>query len=112
MNTRTLVIALSVAAMATMNAMAGGLLSPHAADHQSKIVPGYNSDPNIAVTGLPPVPPRVVDSRSKTVPGKSDRETSSLYCARHMSGSPKMVGACTEHSCDSMPCCSGAMTTK
>jgi hypothetical protein len=112
MNIRTLVIALSVAAMATMNLVAGTVLSPHAADNQSKVVPGYNSDPKIAATGLQSVPPHVVDSRSKTVPGKSTQVTSTTTCVRHMSGSPKMIGACTEHSCDSMSCCSGAVTKK
>jgi hypothetical protein len=112
MNIRTLVITLGVAAMATMNIMAGTVLSPRAVGNQSQIVPGYNSDPNIAATGLKSVPPRVVGSQSKTVPGKNTQATSTTTCVRHMSGSPKMIGACTEHSCDSMSCCSGAVTKK
>ena len=109
MNTRTFVITLGVAAMATLNVMAGTVLSPHAADNQSKIIPGYNSDPNIAVTGLQSAPPHVVDSRSKTAPGKTEAAPS-LHCARHMPGSPKMIGACTQQSAGGMSCCAPTAT--
>ena len=111
MKTRNLLIAVGVAAMATMNSLAvDALLSPKASA-PAKTVSGYNADPNLAATGLQSAPPRVVDSKSKTVPGKSNEVTPSLVCARRMSGSPKMIGACAEHAADtSMSCCApGAM---
>jgi hypothetical protein len=110
MKTRTLVITLGVAAMASLNVVAGGLLSPKAADTQSKTIAGYNSDPSLTATGLPSAPPRVVESQSKIVPGKSAEVTPSLVCVRKMSGSPKMIGACADHPGGAMSCCSGATT--
>jgi hypothetical protein len=108
MKIRNLLIALGVAMMATLNVKAGGaLLSPKAAE-QPKTVAGYNADPNLAATGLQSAPPQVVASQPKTVPGKSTQVNPSLVCARHMSGSPKMIGACAEHASDNMSCCSVA----
>jgi len=109
MKTRNLLIALSVVAMTTVNALAvETLLSPKAVG-QSKAVSGYNADPNLAATGLQSAPPRVVDSKTKTVAGKSTEVTPSLVCARRMSGSPKMIGECAEHATDTtMSCCAPA----
>jgi len=108
MKTRNLLIALSVAALATANALAVETLLPPKAAGQTKTVSGYNADPNLAATGLKSAPPRVVDSKAKTVPGKSLEVTSSLTCSRKMSGSPKMIGACTTSSADNMSCCAPA----
>jgi len=105
MKIRNLLIIFGVAGMATVNVTAGGLLSPKAADQQSKVVRGYNSDPSLTATGLQSAPPHVVESRTKIVPGKSTKVTSSLKCVRRMSGSPKMIGECASQSCDTMPCC-------
>jgi hypothetical protein len=107
MKIRNLLIILGVAATASFNVMAGPLLSPKAAD-QPKTVSGYNSDPNLAATGLKSAPPQIVASQTKTVPGKSTQVNPSLTCTRHMAGSPKMIGACTEHASDNMSCCSVA----
>jgi hypothetical protein len=108
MKTRNLLIALSVAALTSVNALAvETLLSPKVAG-QTKTVSGYNTDPNLAATGLKSAPPRVVDSKAKTVPGKSLEVTPSLTCSRKMSGSPKMIGACTTSSADNMSCCAPA----
>jgi hypothetical protein len=109
MKTRNLLITLCVAALASTNVLAvDGLLSPKAAGQQTKTVRGYNSDPNLADTGLASAPPRVVESQTKTVPGKSKEVTPSLMCVRHMSGTPKMIGACADSAGGSMSCCSGA----
>ena len=105
MKIRTLVITLSVAAMATVNVMAGGILSPHAADNQTKAVNGYNSDPSLTANGLPSAPPHVVDGQTKTVPGKSKEVNPSIARARHASGSPKMIGECASQPGDTMSCC-------
>jgi hypothetical protein len=109
MKTRNLLIALSVVAMTTVNVLATEtLLSPKAVG-QSKAVSGYNTDPNLAATGLQSASPRVLDSKTKTVAGKSTEVTPSLVCARRMSGSPKMIGACAEHATDAtMSCCAPA----
>ena len=109
MKTRTLIITLSVASMASLNVMAGGLLSPKAADSQPKTIAGYNSDQDLT-PGLSAVSPRIMDDQIKTVPGKSTEVTPSLMCARKMSGSPKMIGACADSSGGDMSCCSGATT--
>ena len=102
MKIRILFVALCAA---TMNAMAGGLLSPKAADNQSTVVRGYNPDPSLTATGLQSAPPHVVESRTKTVPGKSREVTPSMMCLRHMNGSPKMVGDCASRATDKMSCC-------
>jgi len=109
MKTRNFLIALSVVAMTTVNALAvETLLSPKAVG-QTKTVSGFNPDPNLAAPGLQSAPPRVVDSKAKTVAGKSTEVTPSLVCARRMSGSPKMIGACAEHAADTtMSCCAPA----
>ena len=111
MKTRNLLIALSVAAMATVNVLASeALLSPRASDHQSKIVSGVNSDPNLAAPGLVSVSPRANDNQIKTVSGKSTGESPSMSCVRHMSGSPKMISQCADHPGAAMSCCSVAPT--
>lgn len=108
MKTRNLLIALTVASMATLNVLAADtLLSPKAAG-QSKPVSGYNADPDFAATGLQSAPPRVVESQIKIVPGKSHEVTQSLICSRRMSGSPKMVAECAQQSCGTMSCCAPA----
>lgn len=109
MKTRNLLIAVGVAAMATVNVFAvEPLLSPKASV-PSKAVSGYNADPNLTATGLQAASPRVIDSKTKIVPGKSTEVTPSLVCARRMSGSPKMIGACAEHATDTtMSCCAPA----
>ena len=107
MKIRNLLITLGVAAITTFNVMAGELLSPKASE-QPKVISGYNADPNLAVTGLQSASPRVVDSQTKTVPGKSMQVTPSLTCTHHMAGSPKMIGVCAEHASDKMSCCSVA----
>lgn len=109
MNTRNLLITLTVAALATANVMAvEPLLSPRASNQQSKIVSGVNEDPNLAAPGLASASPHLVDSQTKTVAGKNTGESPSVKCVRHMSGTPKMIGACAEHPCAQMPCCSVA----
>jgi len=110
MKIRTLIVALGVAAIATLNVTAGGLLSPKAAENQSKTVQGYNPDPNLTATGLKSAPPHVVASKEKTVAGKSVEVTPSLTKARHMSGSPKMIGECVNHGDGTMSCCDPATT--
>ena len=107
MKIRNLLITLGVAAMATFNVMAGELLSPKAVS-QPKTVSGYNSDPNLTANGLQSAPPQIVASQTKTVAGKSTQVNPSLTCTRHMAGSPKMIGACTEHSNNNMSCCAPA----
>jgi hypothetical protein len=105
MKTRNLLIALSVAAMATINVLAANpLLSPKASI-QPKTVSGYNADPDLTATGLQSAPPHVVESKTKTVPGKSSEVTSSMICSRRMSGSPKMVAVCAQQPCGTMSCC-------
>jgi hypothetical protein len=106
MKIRTLLIALGIAVVTSMNAVAGGLLSPKAADNQSKVVCGYNSDPNLTATGLQSAPPHVVESKEKIVPGKSVAVTSSITSARHLSGSPKMIGECVNNGDGTTSCCS------
>jgi len=108
MKIRTLIVALGVAAIATLNVTAGGLLSPKAAGSQSKTVHGYNPDPSLTDTGLPSAPPHVVENKEITVPGKSTEVTPSLTKARHMSGSPKMIGECVNHGDGTMSCCAPA----
>jgi hypothetical protein len=111
MKTRNLLIALSVAAMATVNVLASdAILSPRASDHQSKIVSGVNSDPNLAAPGLASTSPRLVDHQTKTVSGVSTGESPSMTCTRRMSGSPKMIGQCADHPGAPMSCCSVAPT--
>jgi len=105
MKIRILFVAACVAGMATMNVTAAGLLSPKAADNQSQTVRGYNPDPSLTDIGLQSAPPRVVESRSKTVPGKSLGVTPSLTCVRHMHGSPKMIGDCASRATATMSCC-------
>lgn len=108
MEIRTLLVVVGVAGMATMNVTAGGLLSPKAADNQSKAVRGYNPDPNLTVTGLQAAPPHVVESKAKTVPGKSAEVTPAMKNARRMSGSPKMIGECVSSADGTMSCCAPA----
>ena len=110
MKIRTLIVSLGVAAIATLNVAAGGLLSPKAADNQTKTIHGYNPDPSLTETGLPSAPPHVVESKEKTVPGKSGEVNPSLTKARHMSGSPKMIGECVNHGDGTMSCCSPTAT--
>lgn len=108
MKTRKLLITLSVAALATVNALsADALLSPRAADHQVKIQPVSNDDP-ILTSGLASSSPRLLDNQTKTVAGKSATVTPSLQCTRHMSGTPKDISSCADHPGASMPCCSVA----
>jgi hypothetical protein len=106
MKTRNLLIALSVASLTTVNVLAADVLLSPKASTPSKTVTGYNSDPNLAATGLQSAPPRVLESKTKVVPGKSVEVTPSLTCTRKMAGSPKMIGACADHATDStMSCC-------
>lgn len=105
MKTRNTLIILSVAVMATVNVLAAETLNSPKASAQTKIVSGYNTDPNLTATGLQSAPPRVVESKTKTVAGKSTEVTPSLVCTRRMAGSPKMVGACAEHPGNAMSCC-------
>lgn len=112
MKTRNLLIALSVAALASTNLLAAdAVLSPRAADNQVKTVRGYNSDPDLT-PGLTSQSPRLADSQIKTVAGKSDAETPSAVCAKHMSGSPKQIGECAAHPGAPMSCCSGVAVMK
>ena len=108
MKIRTLIVALGVAAIATLNVAAGGLLSPKAADNQNKTVQGYNPDPSLTATGLKSAPPHVVESKEKTVLGKSIKVDPSLTKARRVSGSPKMIGECVNHGDGTMSCCAPA----
>jgi hypothetical protein len=109
MKMRTLLIALGIAVVTSINAVAGGLLSPKAAANQSKVVRGYNPDPNLATgNGLQSAPPHVVGSKEKIVPGKSVDVTSSVTAARHLSGSPKMIGECVNRGDGTMSCCAPA----
>jgi hypothetical protein len=109
MKTRNLLITLTVAAFASINVMAGdALLSPRAAEHQSKTVSAVNTDPNLAAPGLVSASPRLLDNQTKTVAGKSTETT--MSCAKKMGGSPKMIGVCAEHPGAAMSCCSGAAT--
>jgi len=108
MKTRNLLIALSVAAMATVNVLAANTLPSPKALGQSKTVSGYNTDPDLTATGLQSAPPRIVESKTKTVPGKSAEVTSSMVCSRRMSGSPKMIAVCAQQPCSTMPCCAPA----
>ena len=105
MKTRNTLMMLSVAVMTTVNALAVEPLFSPKASEQTRTVSGYNSDPNLAATGLQSAPPRVLESKSKTVAGKSTEVTPSLLCTRRMAGSPKMIGACADHHGDPMPCC-------
>ena len=109
MKTPHLLITLGAAAFATFNVMAAdALLSPRAAENQTKIIAGVNSDPNLAATGPVSASPRVIDNRVKTVPGTSTAVSPSLTCTRKMAGSPKIVGACADHPGAPMSCCSVA----
>jgi hypothetical protein len=107
MKTPHLLIALGVAAFATLNVMAAdALLSPRAADNQIKIVAGVNNDPNLTATGLTSASPRLIDNRVTTVAGTSTAVTPT--CTRKMAGTPKMIGACADHPGAPMSCCSVA----
>lgn len=109
MKARTLLAVLSVAALATFNVVAtDALLTPHAAAMQTKTVPTSTTDPNLAARGLASMSPRLLESQTKTVAGKSDTESSSLQCTRRMAGTPKAISACAEHPGAPMPCCSVA----
>ncbi|HEX4264793.1 MAG TPA: hypothetical protein VH597_10680 [Verrucomicrobiae bacterium] len=109
MKTRNLLITLSVAALATVNVMAAdAVLSPRAAENQVKILPSTNTDPNLTASRLASTSPRALDNQVKIVAGKSDAVSPSLNCARRMSGTPKAISACANHSGVAMPCCSVA----
>jgi hypothetical protein len=109
MKTRNLLMTLTVAALAATNVHAAETLLSPKASAPVKAVSGYNSDPNLAATGLQSAPPRVVESKTKTVAGKSLEVTPSMICSRKMLGSPKMIGACADHQVDStMSCCAPA----
>jgi hypothetical protein len=109
MKTHNLLITLSVAALAAVNVMATeALLSPRASEQQIRIAPGTNNDPNLAAARPTSVSPRVLDNQVKTVASKSDPVTPALDCARHMTGSPKIISACADHPGAPMPCCSVA----
>jgi hypothetical protein len=107
MKTPHLLIALGVAAFATLNVMAAdALLSPRASANQTKTVAGVNNDPNLTATGLASASPRLIDNRVTTVAGTSTAVTPT--CTRKMAGTPKMIGACAEHPGAPMSCCSVA----
>lgn len=109
MNTRNLLITLSVAALSSINVMASNvLLSPRALDNQPKAAVADNSDVNLAAPGLASASPRVLDNQVKTVPGKSAAVTPSMACTRHMAASPKIIGECADHPGAAMPCCAVA----
>ena len=109
MNIRNLLITFGVAAIATVNVMAGEVaLSPRATDNQIKVVPGTNTDPNLTAVGLRSTSPRFAENQIKTVAGKDTSVNPSMACARHMSGTPKAVTACAEHPGAEMACCSVA----
>ena len=111
MKTRTLLITLSVAVVATINVMASdAFLSPRAAEQQIKTAQGINADPNLAATAVTSASPRVLDNRIKTVAGTSDAVSPALNCTRYMTGTPKQISACADHPGASMPCCSVAST--
>jgi len=108
MKTRNLVIISAVTALTTVNLLAAdAALSPRASEHQTKIVSGNSTDPNLTAANPLPASPRLLDSQAKTAAGKDTTMTPS--CARNMAGSsPKTVGACAEHPGAAMPCCSVA----
>ena len=109
MNIRNLLITFGVAAIATVNVMATEVaLSPRATDQQAKIVPGTNTDPNLTAAIPRGISPRLAESKVTTVSGKETKTTPAQYCARNMSGAPKMVAACAEHPGADMACCSVA----
>ncbi len=110
MKIRTLLIALGIVVVTSMNAVAGGLLSPKAAGTHSTAVRGYNADPSLTATGLQSAPPHVVESKEKIVPGKSVEVTSTTASARHLSGSPKMISECVNNGDGTMSCCAPAAT--
>jgi hypothetical protein len=107
MKTRKFVIILSVATLAALNVIAAdAVLSPRAADNQTRKNAGFNNDPNFTATGPTAVTPRVVDNQIKTVAGKSDKVTPSTTFTRKKNGSPKSIGACADQPGSSMSCCS------
>ena len=110
MNTRNLLIISAVTALATVNLLAADVaLSPRASEHQTKIVSGASTEPNLTAANPLPSSPRLLENQSKTVAGKDTTTDPSSMCARKMAGSsPKAVGACAEHPGASMPCCSVA----
>jgi hypothetical protein len=110
MKTRNLLIVSAVTALATVNLLAADVaLSPRASDHQTKIVSGANTDPNLTAANPLPASPRFLDSEVKTVAGKDT--TVAPSCAQ-MNGSPKDIGVCAEHPGASMPCCGGGAAKK
>jgi hypothetical protein len=89
--------------------MAGELaLSPRAADHQTKTVPGTNTDPNLTSAIPRGISPRLAESKVTNVSGKETSTSPAMICSKKMSGTPKMVSACAEHATADMPCCSVA----
>jgi hypothetical protein len=109
MKTRNILITLTVAACAAVNLTAtAALFSPRGGEQQTKTIPAYSDDVNLAAPRLESASPRVLDNQVKTVPVKSAAKAESMNCARHMSGSPKEIGACAEHPGAAMPCCSVA----
>ena len=109
MKARNLLTILSVAALTTVNVMAADvLLTPHASAAQTRIAATSTVDPNLAAPGLMSASPRILDSKVKTVAGKSDTVTPSMQCTRHMAGTPKSIGACADHPGAPMSCCSVA----
>ena len=105
MKIRNFLIISGVAALATVNLMAGDLArAPRAADHQTKTIAGSNTDPNLTAANPVPASPRLLDNQIKTV---SDTTSEAMSCAKHMAGTPKTIGVCAEHPGAAMPCCSG-----
>jgi hypothetical protein len=106
MNTRNLLLSIGVAALATVNVMASDVaLSPRALDHQAKIIPGTNNDPNLTAAAPRSMSPRMAENQIKTVAGADKSVNPSLLCARNMSGTPKAAGECADHPGAPMPCC-------
>lgn len=89
MKTRIFLLTIGAAVLAaiTINVSAGNaLLSPRAADNQTKIVPAVANEPNLAVANQGTISPRAAGNQVQTV---SDTEILAAKCP--VIGSPKYV---------------------
>jgi len=105
MKTRIILLSVTTAALATINATAGdALLSPRAQDNQIRSVPAIAAD-TATVTAQSYIMPRVTENRRAPRPENRPETNPAMLCSRNMVASPKAITACAEHPGAPMPCC-------
>jgi hypothetical protein len=108
MKTKVLLLGAIVTAFTFTSFATDALLSPRAAGNQIKVVNSSVETPSVTVTYVTPASPALLSPRAQAsqitiVKGVVNERNPYLECRNTMTGSPKAVGACSEH--PAMPGC-------